>query len=318
MDQLDEIHDFLLDHYVGDESFGLAYTRSVLKFWLQDAIKVAIRDTDGKLIGFVTAGICPVVLDSQPINSGCVDFLCVHSAHRGARLAPILITEVCRRLNLQGVYQAIYTVAKPIPGKFSMAAFFHRPLQPDNLIAKGFYDLPPNADTRKFAKMNALPKKIRSTGLFVLQESDIPEARRFLQAGLSRFRLHETDISLDRFRSIPHEYHALGHRDADGHINGVAMLHRLDLTSRKTGKRIHQCMLQYFIVDEARRDQIMEKIIAFARDRNYDLLTAISTADTYKCFTKFGFQSGTGRLYYYMYNWHMPVLNPVEIAVNLL
>ena len=44
-----------------------------------------------------------------------VNFLCVHKKLRSKRLAPVLIKEVTRRINLSNVWQAIYTGGVVLP-----------------------------------------------------------------------------------------------------------------------------------------------------------------------------------------------------------
>lgn len=44
-----------------------------------------------------------------------INFLCVHKKLRDKRLAPVLIQEITRRVNLTGIFQAVYTAGKVIP-----------------------------------------------------------------------------------------------------------------------------------------------------------------------------------------------------------
>lgn len=44
-----------------------------------------------------------------------INFLCVHKQLRSKRLAPVLIKEVTRRVNLQNIWQASYTAGVVLP-----------------------------------------------------------------------------------------------------------------------------------------------------------------------------------------------------------
>jgi glycylpeptide N-tetradecanoyltransferase len=44
-----------------------------------------------------------------------INFLCVHKKLRSKRLAPVLIKEVTRRVNLRGIFQAVYTAGVLLP-----------------------------------------------------------------------------------------------------------------------------------------------------------------------------------------------------------
>jgi len=47
-----------------------------------------------------------------------INFLCVHKKLRSKRLTPVLIKEVTRRVNLQNIWQAIYTAGVVLPTPF--------------------------------------------------------------------------------------------------------------------------------------------------------------------------------------------------------
>ena len=44
-----------------------------------------------------------------------INFLCVHKKLRSKRLAPVLIREITRRVNCQGIFQAVYTAGVVLP-----------------------------------------------------------------------------------------------------------------------------------------------------------------------------------------------------------
>ena len=44
-----------------------------------------------------------------------INFLCVHKKLRSKRVAPVLIREITRRVNRQGLFQAVYTAGVVLP-----------------------------------------------------------------------------------------------------------------------------------------------------------------------------------------------------------
>ena len=44
-----------------------------------------------------------------------INFLCVHKKLRAKRVAPVLIREITRRVNLEGIFQAVYTAGVVLP-----------------------------------------------------------------------------------------------------------------------------------------------------------------------------------------------------------
>ncbi len=69
-----------------------------------------------KLIGFITAIPLHTVTEfDHKMKMAEVNFLCVHKKMRAHRLAPVLIKEITRRVNLKNIWQAIYTAGVLIP-----------------------------------------------------------------------------------------------------------------------------------------------------------------------------------------------------------
>ena len=94
-----------------------------------------------------------------------VNFLCVHKKLRDKRLAPALIREVTRRVNLKNIWQAIYTSGTTLPTPFSTAPYWHRNLNPQKLVDVRFSFKHPEMNQAKFNKMHKLPEQTCSEGL---------------------------------------------------------------------------------------------------------------------------------------------------------
>src|SRR4051794_10530591 len=96
-----------------------------------------------------------------------INFLCVHKKLRANRLAPVLIKvkngrgfqfckEITRRVNLTGIFQAVYTAGRVLPKPVARCRslhltprayffrYYHRSLNPKKLIEVGFSHLGPN------------------------------------------------------------------------------------------------------------------------------------------------------------------------------
>ena len=87
-----------------------------------------------KLVGFISGIPVTVVVNEQKLPMAEINFLCVHKKLRAKRLAPVLIKEVTRRINLKKIWQAIYTAGKYIPTPFTEALYYHRSLNVKKLI----------------------------------------------------------------------------------------------------------------------------------------------------------------------------------------
>ena len=67
-------------------------------------------------------------------------------------MAPLLIKEVTRRVNLNGIWSAIYTSGDTFPTPFSEANYFHRSLNPKKNIETGFSSLAAQETMAKYVK----------------------------------------------------------------------------------------------------------------------------------------------------------------------
>jgi len=59
-----------------------------------------------------------------------INFLCVHKKLRAKRLAPVLIREITRRVNITGIFQAVYTAGVVLPKPVGICRYWHRSLNP--------------------------------------------------------------------------------------------------------------------------------------------------------------------------------------------
>lgn len=95
-----------------------------------------------KLYGFISGIPIHVNVRGKDILMAEINFLCVHRSLRTKRLAPVLIKEVTRRVNLHNIWQALYTAGIVIPKPISKTTYWHRSLNPKKLLDVGFSSLP--------------------------------------------------------------------------------------------------------------------------------------------------------------------------------
>ena len=63
-----------------------------------------------------------------------INFLCVHKKLRHKRLAPVLIKEITRRVNLRSIWQAVYTAGVVLPKPVAKCRYYHRTINPKKLV----------------------------------------------------------------------------------------------------------------------------------------------------------------------------------------
>ena len=72
-------------------------------------------------------------------NNHIYTYICMYICNRSKRLAPVLIKEITRRVNLQNIWQAVYTAGVVIPKPVSRCRYWHRSLNPKKLYEVGHF-----------------------------------------------------------------------------------------------------------------------------------------------------------------------------------
>lgn len=119
---------------------------------------VGVRGLEtGELVAFIAATPCVLSIREQTLQSAEVNFLCIAKHLRMQRLAPLMIQEVTRRVNLTGIFQALYTAGIKLPEPIATARYFHRPLDIEKLIDTGFSYHPPDRTMDQMKAQFRLP-----------------------------------------------------------------------------------------------------------------------------------------------------------------
>lgn len=139
---LTELYTLLNENYVEDDDamFRFDYQPEFLKWalqppgWLPDW-HIGVRVVkSGLLVGFISAIPGRVRIYEKDEQIVEINFLCVHKKLRSKRVAPVLIREVTRRVNLTGIFQAVYTAGVVLPKPIATCRYWHRSLNPKKLI----------------------------------------------------------------------------------------------------------------------------------------------------------------------------------------
>jgi glycylpeptide N-tetradecanoyltransferase len=160
-EEADQVFSLLQEHYVEDNEgmFRFDYPVEFLKWALcppgyKKEWHIGVRATSGKkaLLGFISGTPVKSMVNGKAIEMAEVNFLCVHKKLRTKKLAPILIKEVTRRVNLSNVWQAFYTSGTVFPMPFTATPYFHRHLNPKKNVETGFAQLPQGEPMARYCK----------------------------------------------------------------------------------------------------------------------------------------------------------------------
>lgn len=134
----EEVYELLTNHYVEDDggNFRFDYSKDFLKWALtppgykKDWLLGVRGGKQNKLYGFISGIPVKMCVHGHERIMAEINFLCVHNKLRSYRLAPMLIREITRRVNLCDIWQAIYTSGTTLPTPFGSAVYWHRNLNP--------------------------------------------------------------------------------------------------------------------------------------------------------------------------------------------
>jgi glycylpeptide N-tetradecanoyltransferase len=125
-------------------------------------------------------------LNSQPLVE--INFLCIHKKLRSRRLGPVLIREITRRVNCEGIFQASYTAGVLLPKPIAKCRYWHRSLNPKKLTEVKFSHIPRGTTLSSLIKKYKVPKVTATVGLRPLKVEDVPGACKLLAGYLSGFK----------------------------------------------------------------------------------------------------------------------------------
>ncbi|GFH23309.1 glycylpeptide N-tetradecanoyltransferase [Haematococcus lacustris] len=185
-------------------SYRFCYSPAFLRWALQPPgtkldwlLGVRVR-ASRKLVGFISGVPADIRVDKRVIPMVEINFLCVHKKLRSKRLAPVLIKEITRRVNLHNIWQAAYTAGTIIPKPFATCRYWHRSLNPKKLIDVQFSRLAPRMTLARTIKLYKLPDTPATPGIRPLALPDVPQVTALLAEYMARFRvapvLSEQDV----------------------------------------------------------------------------------------------------------------------------
>ncbi|OEH76611.1 myristoyl :protein n-myristoyltransferase [Cyclospora cayetanensis] len=332
IDDVRKLYHLLALHYVEDDDnlFRFNYGREFLP-WALDP-PGAIKEWIIGLVGFITAIPTALQCNGKRVQVAEVNFLCVHKKLRSKRLAPVLIKEITRRVNLKGIWQAVYTAGKKehippfvglsmatlagvvLPTPVAECRYWHRLLNPKKLVE--------------------VREEPATEGLRPMKESDTPQVHKLLMAYLRNFKLHP-DFTEEEVRHwlTPRENVVYVYvRQHEGKITDLTSFYQLP--SSVIGHPKHkEVKMQYFwcIGDSSQAaysfynvattvplKDLMQDALCLAKQKDFDVFNALDVMDNKTFVEDLKFGVGDGFLRYYLYNWRCPQVQHNDIGLVLL
>jgi len=328
-EQRDEVYELLAANYVEDDDcqFRFDYSRAFLEWALtppgsrEDFLLGVRSSSKGKLVAFISAVPAKVQVRDNLVDMVEINFLCVHKKLRSKRLAPVLIKEITRRVNLTGVFQAVYTAGVVLPVPVGSARYHHRSLNPKKLVNVGFSRLPPRMTMARLQKLYKLPTTTSKLNLRPMEEKDVEGVHALLTTYLEKFPLHVAFTKEEIAHwMLPREgvIHSYVATNDEGTITDLCSYYHLPSTILGHDDTLNAAYSFYNVATSVDLTELMRDSLILAKQGGSDVFNALDLMENERFLSELKFGIGDGNLQYYLYNWACPAMESKEIGIVLL
>ncbi|KAI6782283.1 glycylpeptide N-tetradecanoyltransferase [Emericellopsis cladophorae] len=341
--EIKEVYELLNGHYVEDDGamFRFNYSPSFLRWAMMSPgwhkrYHVGVRATQSrKLVAYISAIPAHVRVRDKVVLCSEVNFLVVHKKLRGKRLAPVLIKEITRISNLNGIWQGVHTAGIVLPRPVSTCRYFHRSLNWQKLYECGFSPLPPGSKPQYQVRKYALPETTSTKGLRKMTEKDIDEVMPLFERYMSRFDMAPQFTREEAIHWLVPKTPEGGEEvvwsyvvvDGNGKITDFFSFNCIESSVINNSKHsvLRVAYLWYYGTEAAmttpydrkahaaRMNELVHDALILAKNLKFDVFNALSLMDNGLFLEQQKFGGGDGQLHYYLFNYRArPIAGGVD------
>jgi len=329
---LQEVYRLLRDHYVEDDDkmFRFDYSPEFLRWalkppgWKREWHLCVRLKTKKAMIGFITAIPATICIYGKEHKMVEINFLCVHQKSRTTRLAPVLIREITRRVNVNGIFQAVYTAGVTLPMPIASCQYWHRSLNPKKLIEVGFSQLKQRMTLQRTIKLYSLPDKTHTPGLRQLKKEDCASAAALLNNYLKKFHIY-MHFSTEDFehwflpvKGVIDSYVVTDSKTKE--VKDLISFYALPSSVLKSEKykTLNAAYSWYNVATSTSLTSLMNDSLILAKKQGFDVFNCLAIHDNQTFLKELKFGAGDGNLQFYLYNWLAPPMEPSSVGLVLL
>lgn len=330
-----EVYKLLYENYVEDvdSSFRFKYSTDFLDWALKPPgykkewhVGVRVKDS-GRLVGFIAGTPADLRVRANSVHAVEINFICVHKKLRSKRLAPILIKEVTRRVNLTGIFQALYTAGVVLPSPVSVCRYSHRPLNWSKLHDVGFSYLPPDVTKTQMIAKYTLRNEGKVKNLRRVKLEDFDQVSKLFLKYQDRYDLVQDftpdeikhwlfgNLEIEDSKKVVHTFVV---EDEEGKITDFFSFYLLPFTVLNNAQHdeVGIAYLFYYASDVAfeanadsngalkkRLTDLINDALIIAKRLNVDVFNALTCQDNNLFIQDLKFGAGDGLLNYYLFNY---------------
>lgn len=283
---IDEAAELLSSHYIRNDHFRLDYTRDFMEWATEPEWNLGVRNTEnGELVGFISGVPSRYRIHDTEVNIVQINFLCVHTDLRNNKLAPLLISEIRRRSNERGIWQAMYTAVAKLPTPVTKTWYWHRLLNVRKL------------NRVKFSRERERPHVVMGTCYHrVMTEDDVPIVTDILRKHMSRYSIAPViDEAYVRRWLLPKDGIVYSYLNDENHFTSY---YSVPYISNNLGESVKQA---YMFHDTGDGD--LKSAVILARNAGFDVYNTLDVGLDSGILSSSRFMKGNGHNHCYVYNW---------------
>ncbi|XP_004930199.1 glycylpeptide N-tetradecanoyltransferase 2 isoform X2 [Bombyx mandarina] len=327
---LKELYTLLNENYVEDDDcmFRFDYQTDFLKWALQPpgwkmewhcGVRVV---KSGRLVGFISATPADLRIYNHVQTVVEINFLCVHKKLRSKRVAPVLIREITRRVNLTGIFQGVYTAGIVLPKPIATCRYWHRSLNPKKLIDIKFSHLSRNMTMQRTLKLFKLPDMPKTPGFRKMEIQDCEAVVKLLNDYLKKFDLAPIFSDEDFKHWFTPQVGIIDSFVVEGPNSTITdFVSYYTLPSTVVYHPVHKTLKAaysfYNVSTKTPWVDLMLDALITAKNSGFDVFNALDLMDNKEFLEPLKFGIGDGNLQYYLYNWRCPSMAPNKIGLVL-
>lgn len=318
----DEFFTFLNDNYIEDKdhSFRFKYEKRFLDWALcppgyNKEWHIAIRAAPkGQMLASITGVPVTLMVHDKEVKAVEVNFLCIHKKIRTKRLAPVLIKEITRRANLEGYWQAVYTIGTELTMTFSKNRYFHRQLNPRKLVEINFTSHNPKLQIGFIEKQHKLPGK-PSNKLRKIEERDVRQCTQLINDFLQKYKIRivfSEELFAHFFLPLEKVVQTFVIENERGEIENFLSFYLLSSSVLNNPKfsEVKAAYSFYNVAMTVSLESLLSDALILAKQEGCDVFNALDIMDNRSVFKNLKFKEGDGVLHYYLYNYYVEPMDP--------
>lgn len=295
-----EIKEFISIHYKSQEDGRTdpQYTEEFLNL----ALKGPNYNSDwhcgikasGNIVAFISATPMKIGVThkdhNEVLDAADINFLCCDKRLRDKRLAPVLITEITRRIARTGMRYATYTRSEVHTKTVGSGKYYHRLLK------------------------NIPNPKINYR---LMQPKDISHVTQLLSNYMSKCKIRRIfsneEVKHLFLNDVVHSYVLVNDNDEP---TDFASWYEFKVRDKLTGKDVDSCYLFYHA---SHRMHDMLRVMMFdAMNKNYNIFNSLNVMGMHDVLLRNKFVTDENTLHYYIFNYRFPNVNTSNIGCYTL